>query len=97
MTRKRFIKLLMSRGEQRDQARAIAFLYNVSGTPYKKAYSDYLLKTSLKRVAKNLSRAFGLVGKNIQSFVQAFNILDEALMCKTVQNLEGNNKEARND
>lgn len=79
MTRKRFIKLLMSKGEPRNRARVIAFLYNVSGTPYKKAYSDYLLKTSLTRAAKAATRAFALFGCEIRAVTQAFKRLNKEL------------------
>lgn len=75
MTRKRFIKLLMSHGETLYSARTIAFMYNATNTPYKEAYLDYLTKTKLKRLARKLSLAFEGLGSNIQSVVQAFNRL----------------------
>lgn len=75
MTRKRFIKLLMSHGETLHSARAIAFLCNVKNMPYKKAYSDYLIKTRLTRLSRNLSLAFQGFSSNLQSVVQAFNRL----------------------
>lgn len=55
MTRKRFIKLLMSCGETPKMARAIAYLYNINGTPYKKAYSDYSRKTRVKTAMNSLA------------------------------------------
>ena len=75
MTRKRFIKLLMSHGETLHSARAIAFMYNATNTPYKKAYSDYLTKTKLTRLSRKLSLAFQGFSSNLQSAVQAFNRL----------------------
>lgn len=41
MTRKRFIKLLMSHGESKRKAQKIAYMYNVSGKSYKDAYFNY--------------------------------------------------------
>jgi hypothetical protein len=75
MTRKRFIKLLMSQGESRNSAIAIAFLYNATNTPYKKAYLDYLIKTRLLRSSIDLSLAFQRCGSSLQSVAQAFNRL----------------------
>ena len=45
----------MSRGETPHTAMAIAHLYNASKTPYKEAYSDYLLKTSFRRAIQGVS------------------------------------------
>lgn len=86
MTRKRFIKLLMSHGETLYSARAIAFMYNVNNVPYKEAYSEYLLKTSFKRMARKVSLAFRGLGSNIQSVVQAFNRLAFSMKEMNVDN-----------
>lgn len=75
MTRKRFIKLLMSHGETLYSARTIAFLYRSRNMSYKSAYSDYLLKTSIKRSFKRLSRAAVECGKSIVSVAKVFNKL----------------------
>lgn len=42
MTKKRFIKLLMSHGEQRNEAQIKAMQYNSRNIPYAKAYRIYL-------------------------------------------------------
>lgn len=78
MTRKRFIKLLMSRGVPRNRARAIAFLYNASGTPYKKAYSNYLLKTSFKSAISNLTKAIVTFSDKLNKTTKSFNKLAES-------------------
>ena len=39
MTKKRFIKLMMSQGASRNGARVLARWYNLRGTPYSDAYS----------------------------------------------------------
>ncbi|MBO5969007.1 MAG: hypothetical protein J6S14_10985 [Clostridia bacterium] len=79
MTRKRFIKLLMSHGETPRSARAIAFLYNVSGTPYKKAYSDYCVKTSMQRAFASLGKAALKCGESISKVAQSLKKLTEAI------------------
>lgn len=75
MTRKRFIKLLMSHGETLYSARAIAFMCNASNVPYKEAYSEYLLKTSFKRMSRNLSLTLQGLGSSLQFVTEAFNRL----------------------
>ncbi len=75
MTRKRFIKLLMSHGETLHSAKTIAYLYRSRDMSYKNAYSDYLSKTSIKRSFERLSKAAVKCGKALTSVVTAFNKL----------------------
>lgn len=49
MTRKRFIKLLMSKGIQRNAAQEIAARYNSRNIPYAKAYKIFLISDSAKK------------------------------------------------
>ena len=73
MTRKRFVKLLMSYGEKPRDARAIAFKYNACGVPYKEAYRDYRFRhvsrsfvrfgISCKKLCCELTRAAQAVKK----------------------------------
>ena len=79
MTKKRFIKLLMSHGEQINRARAIAFLYNARGIPYKEAYRDYLFRTSFIRSMSKLGEACARLGTNIASAAQSLGKLANAL------------------
>lgn len=79
MTRKRFIKLLMSRGEPRNRARAIAFLVNANGKPYKKAYATYLLKTSFARATTTLAKTLYDFGNSVAECSQSIKKLAEAL------------------
>ena len=65
MSRKRFIKLLMSKGESLHSARAIAFLYNSSKKPYKKAYQEYLLRHSTQKAFESFSRSMRSFGDSI--------------------------------
>ena len=67
MTRKRFIKLLMSHGEQIHRAKAIAFLYNSRGIPYKKAYSDYLIKIGINKAFSRMAKAAAKAGESIKT------------------------------
>lgn len=75
MTRKRFIKLLMSHGETPHSARTIAFLYHSKNMSYKNAYSDYLLKTSIKRSFKRISKAVVECGRDLAIVATALNKL----------------------
>jgi hypothetical protein len=69
----------MMHGEQRDRARVIAFLYNANGTPYKKAYSDYLSKTSFKRATDTLAKVAFDFGKRIAEVAQSFRKFAEVI------------------
>ena len=58
MTRKRFIKLLMSKGCSRNQAVEIAAYYNYSNIPYKRAYlmeTPRLIAFAAKRLTEALT------------------------------------------
>lgn len=79
MTRKRFIKLLMSHGETPKSARAIALLYNASKTPYKEAYSDYLLRTRVKKVMCVLGRVAVALGDTFRIFADNCKKLADSL------------------
>lgn len=48
MTKKRFVKLLMSKGIQRNEAQKIAALYNSRNISYSTAYKLYVLSSSVK-------------------------------------------------
>jgi hypothetical protein len=79
MTRKRFVKLLMSHGEKPRDARAIAFKYNARGVPYKEAYRDYRLRRvsrsfvrlsiSCKKLCYGLTRA----AQALKKFLEVIN------------------------
>ena len=55
MTKKRFIKLLMSQGIQRNSARAIAKSYNDRKIPYKIAYRPYGFVKFIKDLCQAIS------------------------------------------
>ena len=79
MTKKRFIKLLMSHGEPIHTARAIAFLYNSRNISYKEAYSDYLTKIVLTKAFSKLSQVAKTLGDNVKNVAQSFKKLAEEL------------------
>lgn len=79
MTRKRFIKLLMSHGEQIHRAQAIAFLYNSRGIPYREAYADYYVKTSLTLALRSVSNSIVSVSNSFREMVSAFNEFAKAV------------------
>lgn len=69
MTRKRFIKLLMSHGESKRQAQIIAYLYNLRKKPYKSAYADYITKKSLRFACWSVGAAFAKFGFAIKDLL----------------------------
>ena len=83
MTKKRFIKLLMCKGEQIRQARTIALRYNTRGVPYKEAYTDYLLKTSIPRVLSKFGQAAKVLGDNIAKITQSLKKFTEVIKNET--------------
>lgn len=79
MTKKRFIKLLMSNGEQPRRARAIASLYNDLSIPYKKAYSDYLIQSGIARAFSRMGEAAQKAGESLRSMTIQLRKLAEAM------------------
>ena len=51
MTKKRFIKLLMSKGKSRNEARQMASCYNSRNISYARAYSTYRLTIPFIKIA----------------------------------------------
>lgn len=86
MTKKRFVKLLMSHGVQRNKVCEIAFVYNYKGFSYSSAYTDYCLNLSFK----NLREAFRILSEHIQKAVISINTLRKKLKNdeKTEENTE---------
>lgn len=52
MTRKRFIKLVMSKGKQRNEANKIANLYNARKIPYSRAYISFQVANNFAEISK---------------------------------------------
>ena len=71
MTRKRFVKLLMSKGYSRNEAVAMAEYYNYNNVPYKTAY----LMESPRVVAfaaKSLTEAFAAMCRPLKDIAASF-------------------------
>ena len=66
MTAKRFIKLIMSCGKQRNEARVIAERYKARGFSYKEAYADFRLKNGVEMAIKGLSSGITACGDNFR-------------------------------
>lgn len=79
MTRKRFIKLLMSHGKQRNEAQAMAFYYNLRNTPYAKAYSDFLTKHSLSLAFRRFGECANKAGISLSLLNRSFNNFKEVI------------------
>lgn len=78
MTRKRFVKLLMSKGCSRNQAVEIAAYYNYSNIPYKRAY---LMETPMliAFAAKRSIEAFAAMCKPLKNIADSFaNAMNDA-------------------
>ena len=78
MTRKRFVKLLMSKGCSRNQAVARAEFYNYNHVPYKTAY---LRETPwiIAYAAKRLTEAFTLSCRPLADILASFgNAMNDA-------------------
>lgn len=70
MTKKRFVKLMMAHGIQRNEACKIAKTYNSPNTSYSYAYIDYFLKDSFKSIGEAF-RKFSEEMKEIILYVEA--------------------------
>ncbi len=70
MTRKRFIKLLMSRGETPRSARAKANLYNKNNVPYEKAYWRWYGQNEFVRASKCAAKALKSVAKALKNVLK---------------------------
>ena len=68
MSKKRFIKLLMSKGIQRNEAQEIAARYNSRNIPYEKAYTDFLLKNGVIFAFKSLGQHFAKFNTALKNF-----------------------------
>lgn len=77
MTRKRFIKLLMSHGIPRNKAVKIAADYNSRNVPYDKAYSRFMFSrigSAFRKVNKSfaaISTAACICGSTIKRATQS--------------------------
>lgn len=75
MTRKRFIKLLMSRGVQRNEAQKKAEKYNSKNISYSEAYMHFCVSASFA----NLGKSFNKFGEAIKQATAGLAKLAEAL------------------
>ena len=77
MTRKRFIKLMMSHGEQKRTAQAAAYLYNARNVPYAKAYPDYRIRVQIRKAFRRLGEACARALQSIRKTARAFELLKD--------------------
>lgn len=78
MTKKRFIKLLMSTGVQRNKARQMALSYNSQNIPYANAL-DFYVSTTVSGVFRALGEALEGVTIAMSKVVQSFKNFTEAI------------------
>lgn len=79
MTKKRFIKLLMSTGVQKTEARKIASSYNSRKIPYSEAFSDYLIKEKLVKSFSKLGKAAVKFGEDLNKLTESFKKFAEVV------------------
>ena len=79
MSNKRFVKLLMSQGIQRNEANEIAGRYNARSYAYADAIRDFLIKTSLKNSFANLGKAITKATDDIKALSRAFEEFRERM------------------
>ena len=93
MTRKRFVKLLMATGKQRNEAQAIAMAYNAERIPYKNAFkflSRWIeIEKRIKRDIISVKEALKRIGFAAQKAGEEISKLSTAL--KEVGALENGN------
>lgn len=73
MTRRRFVKLLMSKGFSRNEAQQKADYYNSCNVPYKRAYSFCRISCAMKGVSKAAIKA----AKSIGAYVGAVKFISK--------------------
>lgn len=82
MTRKRFIKLLMSHGESKRKAQAIAHMYNLQNKPYGDAYKNYCYKKlfNVSATCQKLTKALVECGASIRSMAKSLAIFHTSIL-----------------
>ena len=76
MTRKRFIKLLMSKGKQRNEARKTAQFYNNLNVSYSRAYEcakSAIAMSNLSKAVQKTAISMQLMEVGINNFVDVAN------------------------
>ena len=72
MTKKRFVKLLMSYGVQRNNAYKLARLYNIKGCCYARAFYRFI-------IMRKLTRSFMMVADSAESAKRAVDEMISAM------------------
>lgn len=80
MTKKRFVKLLMSQGVQRNEAHEIAGRYNARSYAYADAFRDFVLKTSITKSFERLGGAMRKATIKIKYLAAAFEEFRERMI-----------------
>ncbi len=79
MTRKRFIKLVMSHGVSRNKAQEMARAFNSKNLPYEKAYRCFMLTYGVRKGFRELSMATSNFAARVRKTMAAFVRLSEAI------------------
>ena len=79
MTRKRFVKLLMSQGITRNEANEKAKSYISNGFSYEKAYRNFLFVYGVKNGFKKLCEAFSVASVSFRTATVSIDKFKEAI------------------
>lgn len=84
MTRKRFVKLVMSHGKSRNEAQTIALLARVSGKSYSKAYNEGTLPNPFAEAAKGLMKIMMPFGTALTEMFESYLKTARALLYEPI-------------
>lgn len=95
MTRKRFVKLLMSKGYSRNGANAIAKAVQHLGTPYENEYIKlvpihYNLFVAIQEALDNIKDSFQQVGKAVTNALAAITVCYAKIIDAAIAEAEEN-------
>ena len=79
MTRKRFVKLLMSIGYDRNTANLIAWGERLRRSPYEKVWREYKYRYSVKLAFEKLGSGLDKVGVAATRFVEQLKVFGALL------------------
>lgn len=88
MTKKRFIKLVMSSGRQRNEAQEIAKDYNLQGVSYAEAFENFLALNRLGYAFEFLGKCSKAITATLVDCANAFNKFAE-LVCEATKQEHG--------
>ena len=84
MTRKRFVKLVMSHGKSRNEAQTIALLARASGESYLRVYNEGVLPNPLAEAVKELMKIIMPFGTALTEMFESYLKTARALLYEPI-------------